>query len=64
MPVLLVRGEGPATRSIGRRHVLVLVRVLPAGGFCETMNGATVLVGGMVMVICTGAEVPVLPLAP
>jgi len=28
MPVLLVRGEGPATRSIGRRHVLVLVRVL------------------------------------
>jgi len=28
MPVLLVRREGPATRRIGRRHVLVLVRVL------------------------------------
>lgn len=28
MPVLLVRREGPPTGCVGRRHVLVLVRVL------------------------------------
>lgn len=28
MPVLLVCREGPATRCVGRRHVLMLVRVL------------------------------------
>src|SRR5260221_13092587 len=73
MLVIFVAGTPPTRKSLAStfctrslKMMLMLARfvtVAPAVGVCFTINGATVLVGGIVMVTLTTEEVALRPWA-